>query len=47
MVEEKLEPEWNRRPEELREEVRRLLPAQQERAGIFFKRFADLVLEDS
>jgi len=46
MVEEQIEPEWGRKPDELREEVRTLLPLQQERAGLFFKRFADLVLED-
>jgi len=46
MVQDQLEPDWGRRPDELREEVRNLLPAQQERAGALFKRFADLVRED-
>jgi GMP synthase (glutamine-hydrolysing) len=46
MVEDQLGPDWGRRPAELREEVRTLLPAQQERAGVMFKRFADLVRED-
>jgi GMP synthase-like glutamine amidotransferase len=45
MVEDKLEPEWGRRPDELRAEVRNLLPAQLKRSVAFFKRFADLVLE--
>jgi len=44
MVEDRIEPDWHRDPAELREEVRRLLPAQQERAGLFFKRFADYPL---
>ncbi len=46
VVEDKLEPEWGRVPEELREEVRTLLPAQLKRAVVLFRRFADLVLED-
>jgi len=46
MVHDQLEPDWGRRPDELREEVRKLLPAQQDRAGALFKRFADLARED-
>jgi GMP synthase-like glutamine amidotransferase len=45
MVEDRIEPDWGRDPGELREEVRTLLPRQHDRAGAFFKRFADLVLE--
>jgi GMP synthase-like glutamine amidotransferase len=45
MVEDRLEPEWGRRPDDLRDEVHRLIPAQLKRAAVFFKRFADLVRE--
>ena len=47
MVQDQLEPDWGRRPDELREEVRNLLPLQQERASALFKRFADLVRENA
>jgi GMP synthase (glutamine-hydrolysing) len=38
-----LQPEWGRSADELRDEARRLLPAQQDRARDLFSRFAAVV----